>query len=64
MCLVDASLGMVVTFVAERYFLQGGALLSVASIIIGALAGTAFYAFCREVVAVRWLKVQPNGGHA
>ncbi|MEK7518727.1 MAG: hypothetical protein AAB549_02275 [Patescibacteria group bacterium] len=64
MCMVDSSLGMVVAFLVQQQFLGGGPLLSVGSILVGGLAGTVLYFFNREVVAIRWLKVQPNGSHA
>ncbi len=61
MCLIDSSLGMIVAFLVQWQFIGGGQLLSIASILVGGLTGTAFFFFRREIVAIKWLKIQPNG---
>ncbi|MCH7492838.1 hypothetical protein IID19_04630 [Patescibacteria group bacterium] len=64
MCLVDSSFGIIAAFLIQQQFIGGGQLLSVASIIIGGIGGTVLFFFNRQVVALKWLKVQPNGHHA
>ncbi|MFH1207879.1 MAG: hypothetical protein V1668_04795 [Patescibacteria group bacterium] len=50
LCLVDTVLAIAIT-----HFLFRGNLL------IGGLAGAIFWIFSREIIAIRWLKIIPNG---
>ena len=64
MCLLDASFGMIVAFLVQWQIIGGGQLLSLASILLGGITGTTLFFFNREIVAIRWLGVVPNGEHA
>jgi hypothetical protein len=61
MCLVDSSFGMIAAFYIERWVIGGSGILSISSILAGGVTGTALFFFNRKIVAVRWLKLQPNG---